>query len=109
MDNYTVMKEVFGHTQFRHGQSEIKDNILASGDVLGIMPTGAGKSNCEKLSYRPIISAFTATATKEVREDITCILRLNDPFVITTGFNRKNLSFAVQKPKDKFRALSLLL
>lgn len=222
MDKFTVLKEVFGHTLFRNGQVEIIDSILASRDVLGIMPTGAGKSICyqvpalmlegitlvisplislmkdqvnalvqsgvkaayinssltpgqyeevfrralagrykiiyvaperlvtekfisfaeqtkismvtvdeahcvsqwgqdfrpsylkivefiEKLSYRPIISAFTATATKEVREDITCILRLNNPLVITTGFNRKNLYFAVQKPKDKFKALLEIL
>src|SRR5690606_33546733 len=50
----------------------------------------------------PIISAFTATATKEVKEDIIRILRLRTPFVLTTGFDRSNLFFSVQTPKDKF-------
>ncbi|MEG2459712.1 MAG: DNA helicase RecQ [Clostridia bacterium] len=54
-----------------------------------------------KLAYRPVIGAFTATATKEVEEDISCILQLQDPLTIVTGFDRKNLSFEVRKPKDK--------
>lgn len=61
------------------------------------------------LNYRPVLSAFTATATKEVKTDISLILRQNDPFVITTGFDRKNLRFAVEKPKDKDRAVLNLL
>ena len=43
MDKLTVLKEYFGHSQFRNGQADIIDNILAGRDVLGIMPTGAGK------------------------------------------------------------------
>ncbi len=55
----------------------------------------------EELPYRPVISAFTATATKEVREDIICILKLKSPEVVVTGFDRKNLYFDVRTPKDK--------
>lgn len=222
MDKYGVLSEYFGHTAFRHGQEEIIDNILSGRDVLGIMPTGAGKSICyqvpallfdgvtivvsplislmsdqvgalvqsgvkaayinssltypqycevfrraragmykiiyaaperlltdeflslascikismvtvdeahcvsqwgqdfrpsylkiiefiEKLPYRPVVSAFTATATGEVRDDISCILRLNDPFVITTGFDRKNLYFGVLRPSDKFAELKKII
>ncbi len=222
MEKYTILKKYFGYTQFRLGQSEIIDSILADRDVLCIMPTGAGKSICyqvpalalkgitlvisplislmkdqvnalvqsgvnaayinsslttgqyatvlrralngqykiiyvaperlttdefirlaeqikiamitvdeahcisqwgqdfrpsylkivefiERLSYRPIVSAFTATATEEVREDIIGILRLNDPVVITTGFDRKNLYFQVQKPTNKFSSLLQIL
>lgn len=57
------------------------------------------------LPHRPVVSAFTATATKTVKEDMVCILQLNNPTVITTGFDRKNLFFAVEKPKDKYQAL----
>ena len=46
-----------------------------------------------KTSYRPIIAAFTATATDDVREDIIRILKLNNPYVKVTGFNRENLYF----------------
>lgn len=213
-----ILKKYFGYESFREGQQELIDNILKHRDVLGIMPTGAGKSICyqvpavmlegitlvisplislmkdqvgtlnqagiraaylnSSLSYaqyrkalslargytykiiyvaperlmseeflsfakemkismvcvdeahcvsqwgqdfrphylqireflqempqRPIISAFTATATTQVKEDILQLLDMNDPYTITTGFDRKNLYFAVEKPKDKYQAL----
>lgn len=222
MNKYEILKQYFGHTDFRQGQSQLIDNILFGRDVFGIMPTGAGKSICYqipalmlegitlvvsplislmkdqvnsliqsgvKASYlnsslsagqysqtlrraingdytiiyvaperlttesflqfardagiamvtvdeahcvsqwgqdfrpsylqivefirllpkRPIISAFTATATAEVREDVISILRLKDPLVITTGFDRKNLFFEVQKPDGKYSALLEIL
>lgn len=59
----------------------------------------------DKLPKRPVISAFTATATKEVKNDIIDILRLKHPTVVSTGFDRKNLSFAVQTPNDKYETL----
>ena len=55
----------------------------------------------KKLKKRPILSAFTATATETVREDIVCTLGLNNPYVLVTGFNRDNLFFQVDKPKSK--------
>lgn len=213
-----ILKKYFGYESFREGQQELIDNILKHRDVLGIMPTGAGKSICyqvpavmlegitlvisplislmkdqvgtlnqagiraaylnSSLSYaqyrkalslargytykiiyvaperlmseeflsfakemkismvcvdeahcvsqwgqdfrphylqireflqempqRPIISAFTATATMQVREDILQLLDMKEPYTITTGFDRKNLYFAVEKPKDKYQAL----
>ena len=59
----------------------------------------------KKLPKRPVVSAFTATATKEVREDIIDILMLQDPVVVTTGYDRPNLYLGVQSPKDKYAAL----
>ncbi len=53
------------------------------------------------LEKRPIISAFTATATETVREDILCTLGLVNPYVLVTGFDRENLFFQVDKPKNK--------
>ena len=55
------------------------------------------------LDKRPIISAFTATATQNVREDIICSLGLNDPYFLVTGFDRENLFFQVDKPQNKER------
>ena len=55
------------------------------------------------LDKRPIISAFTATATKNVREDIICSLGLTNPYFLVTGFDRENLFFQVDKPKSKDR------
>ncbi len=222
MDKYKVLKDTFGHREFRQGQEEMVEAILAGKDVMGIMPTGAGKSICyqlpalmlegitvvvsplislmkdqvmglvqlgiraayinssltmaqynevfrraymgaykiiyvaperlttdefirfsnamkismvtvdeahcvsqwgqdfrpsylkiaeyiKMLSCRPVVAAFTATATREVREDIISLLQLKDPVSITTGFDRKNLYFSVLKPKDKYIALKSIL
>lgn len=222
MDKFTILKDIFGHTAFKEGQEVIIDKILAGHDVMGIMPTGAGKSICYQLpalmldgitvvvsplislmkdqvaslvqagvkaayinssltqpqyaevfrraykgmykiiyvaperlltsefmqfseqmkismvtvdeahcvsqwgqdfrpgylkiaeyisalSYRPIAAAFTATATKEVKADIIRLLRLESPFTVTTGFDRKNLYFSVIKPRDKYTELKAII
>lgn len=56
----------------------------------------------EDLPKRPVIGAFTATATKEVKEDIIRMLKLHDPHLTVTGFDRKNLYFEVRHDKDKY-------
>lgn len=53
------------------------------------------------LPRRPVVAAFTATATDIVKDDIVRILRLREPFSVTTGFDRANLYFEVRKPLDK--------
>lgn len=55
----------------------------------------------ESFANRPIVGAFTATATNDVKEDIKKILRLENPFEITTGFDRPNLFFGVIKSSSK--------
>jgi len=50
---------------------------------------------------RSTVAAFTATATPEVRKDITRQLRLKSPLAITTGFDRENLFFRVEHPDEK--------
>lgn len=55
----------------------------------------------ESLANRPIVGAFTATATNDVKEDIKKILSLENPFEITTGFDRPNLFFGVIKSSSK--------
>ena len=54
---------------------------------------------------RPVVSAFTATATETVRQDIAQILQLRDPLRVVTGFDRPNLRFEVRRPKQKLPAL----
>ena len=55
----------------------------------------------DSLPRRPIVSAFTATATREVKDDIVCTLRLHDPKVLVTGFDRPNLYFQVERTRRK--------
>lgn len=55
----------------------------------------------EHLKKRPVVSAFTATATKEVKTDISCILKLQNPKITVTGFDRSNLYFEVKSIKKK--------
>ncbi|MDF2657144.1 MAG: recQ, partial [Bacillota bacterium] len=218
MDKHTILKNIYGYDSFRTGQEELIDSALSGRDVLGIMPTGAGKSICfqvpalsfdgitivisplislmkdqvmalvdvgvraayinsslteaqirkvmenarlgvykiiyvaperlltdsflslvgsleismiaideahcisqwgqdfrpsylkitdfiDMLPARPVIAAYTATATKVVKEDIVCMLGLQNPTVIVTGYDRKNLYFAVKKPQSKMNAL----
>ena len=219
LDKYQTLSHYFGYKSFRSGQEELIDGILAGSDVLGIMPTGAGKSICyqipalmmdgitlvisplislmkdqvgalvqsgvsaafinstltprqselalyragngiykiiyvaperltapsfldfaryanirmvvvdeahcvsqwgqnfrpsylqiasfvSSLSKRPVVAAFTATATDKVKRDIVNLLGLKSPGVTATGFDRPNLYFEVIKPKDKFTALT---
>lgn len=213
-DKYKILKEYFGHSDFRAGQGDIVDCLLSGRDALGIMPTGAGKSICyqvpalafkgitvvvsplislmkdqvtalvqsgisaayinsslsesqhirvfqnaekgkykiiyvaperlttaefldlckkinvsmvavdeahcvsqwgqdfrpsylkirefiEALKVRPVVGAFTATATKEVKNDILRLLELDNPLIVTTGFDRPNLFFSVEKPGSR--------
>lgn len=221
-DKLSVLKEYFGHDFFREGQDRITDSLLGGRDVLGIMPTGAGKSICyqvpalmfdgitivvsplislmkdqvstlvqsgvaaayinsslthaqylkvlqntengkykiiyvaperlcapaflgicrnlnismvavdeahcvsqwgqdfrpsylkipdfiDALNSRPVVGAFTATATGAVRDDIKTLLRLVSPLVVTTGFDRPNLFFSVIQPKNKSIELMKLI
>ena len=62
-----------------------------------------------RLPRRPVLSAFTATATAEVQADILTQLELRDPVKVVTGFNRPNLYFAVQQPKRKQPVLTALV
>ena len=223
MDKQRLLKKYFGHSAFRGGQEALIDAILQGWDVLGVMPTGGGKSVCYQLpalmlprltlvisplislmkdqvaalteagipaaflnssltpeelrsvyarafrgaykllyaaperlesesflslctslgvslvavdeahcisqwgqdfrpSYlkiadfiaalpaRPIVAAFTATATQQVRADIIEHLRLKDPLCSVAGFDRPNLYFDVQRPTNKLASvLSLVL
>ena len=63
------------------------------------------KGFISNLQKRPVVTAFTATATQMVRDDITELIGLDNPFEVVTGFDRPNLYFEVIKPKNKYVAL----
>lgn len=73
----------WGH-DFRPSYTEIANVIL----------------NMEK---RPIVTAFTATATDVVKKDIINLLKLSDPYTLITGFDRENLFFGVETPDNRKR------
>ncbi|MEK0306333.1 RecQ family ATP-dependent DNA helicase [Bifidobacterium favimelis] len=55
------------------------------------------------LPDRPVVAAFTATATQKVRRDIVAMLGLKTPYVAVTGFDRPNLFFDVRKLQTKYK------
>ena len=61
------------------------------------------------LPRRPVVGAFTATATLKVKQDIIHLLRLSDPYEVTTGFDRPNLFFSVFRAYDKQQRLKSLV
>ena len=63
----------------------------------------------DRLPRRPVVGAFTATATQPVREDVTRILQLRNPRIVTTGFDRSNLYFEERTAKDKMEQVLRLL
>lgn len=63
----------------------------------------------DALPVRPPVGAFTATATRRVKDDIVRLLHLQSPVMTSTGFDRPNLYFEVVHPKSKYAALSAIL
>ena len=63
----------------------------------------------QALPHRPVVAAYTATATPAVRRDILAHLRLQNPLVMVTGFDRPNLRFEVRTPDSKRGELLTLL
>ena len=68
------------------------------------------RSFIEQLPERPVVAAFTATATRRVRDDILQLLDLRDPFHLVASFDRPNLHFEVRQtvpssPRSKDKQL----
>lgn len=62
----------------------------------------------QQLPQRPVVAAFTATATDIVKQDIVRILGLRQPFSVTTGFDRANLYFEVRPTQQRDKDAVLL-
>lgn len=59
----------------------------------------------DALPMRPVLGAFTATATPAVRDDIAHALRLRSPLRVVASFDRPNLHFETRRPANKKREL----
>jgi len=80
------------HCVSQWGQ-DFRPSYVKIGDFIDVLPK------------RPVIAAFTATATADVSDDVARLLKLNDPYITVTGFDRPNLTFNVMKPENKYKAL----
>ena len=79
------------HCVSQWGQ-DFRPSYLQIADFIDALPT------------RPVVAAFTATATGRVRSDIAQMLRLQRPETVVTGFDRVNLYFGVEELGDKAKA-----
>ncbi len=112
-----VAPERFGNHQFQKMFADLEIFLLAVDEAHCVSQWGHDfrpdylnvKQYIELLKKRPIVAAFTATATPEVKDDIIERLDLRDPAVFVRGFDRPNLKFFVRENlKKKERAQEAL-
>lgn len=104
-----IAPERFGNREFQKLFSELDVYLLAVDEAHCVSQWGhdfrpdylAVKEYIALLKKRPIVAAFTATATPEVKDDIIERLALNDPAVFVRGFDRPNLKFFVRENLKK--------
>jgi ATP-dependent DNA helicase RecQ len=112
-----IAPERFGNYQFQKLFSQLEVFLLAVDEAHCVSQWGHDfrpdylnvKQYISLLAKRPIVAAFTATATPEVKEDIIERLALREPDVFVRGFDRPNLKFFVRENlKKKERASEAL-
>ena len=85
MNKHEILKRYFGYDAFRTGQEALVDALLSGRDVLGIMPTGAGKSLCYQvpalmmqgvtLVISPLISLMKDQVNALVQQGVSAAYR----------------------------------
>ncbi len=112
-----IAPERFGNYQFQKLFSQLEVFLLAVDEAHCVSQWGHDfrpdylnvRQYISLLARRPIVAAFTATATPEVKEDIIERLALREPDVFVRGFDRPNLKFFVRENlKKKERAVEAL-
>lgn len=104
--------ERFGNFEFKKLFSELPISLLAVDEAHCVSQWGHDfrpdyleiKNYIRTLKKRPVVAAFTATATPEVKDDIIQRLELKNPQVFVRGFDRPNLKFFTQrdlKPRQR--------
>ena len=88
MDKYDIIKNYFGYTGFRKGQEFLVDSILAGRDVLGIMPTGAGKSLCYQVPalLLPGVTVVVSPLISLMKDQVQALNQAGVPAGFSGGF-----------------------
>lgn len=104
-----IAPERLEHEIFRQTLNELNISLIAIDEAHCVSQWGhdfrpsyrAIKTFINELTYRPILSAFTATATESVKNDVIKLLSLSKPNVYISGFDRANLFFSVIRGENK--------
>lgn len=107
---HRLLWETFGYTEFRPGQLKLIDAMLAGRDVLGVMPTGAGKSICYQMAGMLLrgVTLVISPLISLMQDQVTALQRRASPPVLSTARNlRKN--GAMQLRRHLLAAVSLFI
>ena len=99
MDKYAALKQYFGHSEFRSGQEALVDALLTGRDVLGIMPTGAGKSICYQLPalLLPGVTLVISPLISLMKDQVAALTQIGIPAAFI------NSSLSSEQQRDVFQ------
>ena len=103
MEKRKILEHYFGYSEFRPGQEELIDGVLAGRDVFGIMPTGGGKSICYQLPalLLPGITLVVSPLISLMKDQVMALKNANVP----AAYINSSLSYAqLLKVYDNLRA-----
>jgi ATP-dependent DNA helicase RecQ len=101
LDARAVLREVFGHAEFRAGQREAIDAVLAGRDAVVLLPTGAGKSSCYQVPA--VVAARAGRGTTIVISPLIALM--NDQVAGLTGRGIPAAAIHSHQEPDEQRAI----